>query len=636
MTRFDPSLFIRHIKVQKGSKVVLNLPFHGGFNVIYGENSSGKSTILDFIFYAIGGDTPQWQPEAAKCDQVICSVLLNGEPVVMKRDIAKKATERPPIAIYWGTLEQSESAGPSKWELYSYSRSKDKDSYSQVMFRALGIPEIPLDDGSNLTFHQLLRLVYSDQMTPPDVIFREEGFDRQITKEAVGEIVCGIFLPESYKNEILIRKLTSDLDEVSEELSNIFSVLGHLKEDVNAISIHGQISNVTTELKDCYDRISALEAGDFTKNIKDNRDSVARSLGKVIKNGASRRGELDSSREFLRLDIDDLKRFLVALKANYEAIIQSDAAVQELGELSFLYCPACLSPVSAPISEDMCCLCKSPVDGEQGSGHRLRLRRELEMQISESEILLRKREANLTNVERELSDLDNEIKKARREYRAVTESIDDKVRYELKRLYERRGYLERSLEELNNKLRLGEKVSSVSQRKAEIQKQLSLAQDMKASFHSKILERRAVAATLISETTRNLLNNDLLRQDTFRSARSVGFSFGKDYVSVDGESRFSASSTVYLKNAFMYSLLEASMRDGNFLFPRIIFLDGIEDKGMEVERVHHLQRILYKRSQDVGVEHQLIITAEKLAPELVRDDLIVGRRFTHSNRSLDL
>ncbi|WP_448208724.1 hypothetical protein [Azospirillum sp. sgz302134] len=151
-----------------------------------------------------------------------------------------------------------------------------------------------------------------------------------------------------------------------------------------------------------------------------------------------------------------------------------------------------------------------------------------------------------------------------------------------------------------------------------------------------MFEQRSKAATEISEVARQILNIDLDRQDTFRTAKHVGFSFSKDTVSVDGINRFSASSTVYLKNTFMYSILEASSKDGRFMFPRLLFLDGIEDKGMEVERVHHFQKIVFNRSLKLKARHQIIITAEKLAPELQKDELIVGWWFNDKRRSLDV
>ncbi len=56
MTSFSPTLLVRKLIVTQGGKEAFAADFHSGLNVIRGENSSGKSTIMDFLFYGLGGD----------------------------------------------------------------------------------------------------------------------------------------------------------------------------------------------------------------------------------------------------------------------------------------------------------------------------------------------------------------------------------------------------------------------------------------------------------------------------------------------------------------------------------------------------------------------------------------------------
>ena len=114
------------------------------------------------------------------------------------------------------------------------------------------------------------------------------------------------------------------------------------------------------------------------------------------------------------------------------------------------------------------------------------------------------------------------------------------------------------------------------------------------------------------------------------------FSFSTDDIAVDGKKLFAASSMVLLKNAFHLALVFASTRDPEFRYPRFALFDNIEDKGMEEERSHHFQRLIVESSASAEVEHQIIFTTSKIAPELEVPELTVGRFYKLSAKSLVL
>jgi ABC-type molybdenum transport system ATPase subunit/photorepair protein PhrA len=45
----NPTLIVKRVVVERNGKPVYDEQFHAGVNVIRGENSSGKSTVLNFI-----------------------------------------------------------------------------------------------------------------------------------------------------------------------------------------------------------------------------------------------------------------------------------------------------------------------------------------------------------------------------------------------------------------------------------------------------------------------------------------------------------------------------------------------------------------------------------------------------------
>ena len=70
MTRYEPTIIVERMRIDREGVAVYDERFHDGVNVIRGENSSGKSTILNFIFYGLGGDLFDWSAVAQRCTRV--------------------------------------------------------------------------------------------------------------------------------------------------------------------------------------------------------------------------------------------------------------------------------------------------------------------------------------------------------------------------------------------------------------------------------------------------------------------------------------------------------------------------------------------------------------------------------------
>ena len=74
---FEPTLLVREVAIYRGSSHAYRGSFHEGVNIVSGENSSGKSTILSLIIYGLGADISNWSEHAKLCDRVSIEVALN-------------------------------------------------------------------------------------------------------------------------------------------------------------------------------------------------------------------------------------------------------------------------------------------------------------------------------------------------------------------------------------------------------------------------------------------------------------------------------------------------------------------------------------------------------------------------------
>lgn len=114
------NLFVNRLIIYtKSNKVAYDETFHKGVNIIRGKNSSGKSTITHFLFYALGGAFNEWVKEAKQCSRVIVEVEVNGATLVLKRELnfndEGRANGMEPMCISIG----------ERWKMYLMTIGKN-------------------------------------------------------------------------------------------------------------------------------------------------------------------------------------------------------------------------------------------------------------------------------------------------------------------------------------------------------------------------------------------------------------------------------------------------------------------------------------------------------------------------------
>ena len=93
---------------------------------------------------------------------------------------------------------------------------------------------------------------------------------------------------------------------------------------------------------------------------------------------------------------------------------------------------------------------------------------------------------------------------------------------------------------------------------------------------------------VMSENGLFLLNNDDVRQDEFVNASDFKIDYKQNQVYISNKRyKLSASSSFYLKMAARFALFFASLQVDSMLYPRFMFSDNMEDKGMEEKRARN-------------------------------------------------
>jgi hypothetical protein len=606
------SLWIRRLRVLRRGAAVYDQNYHLGVNIIRGENGSGKSTIADFIFYILGGEFENWKTAAEACDQVQAEVVTQGGVLVLRRDVGKAQT---PIAVFFGPMGEAERHGLDGWETYAIRRTGSGLSFTQIMFRAAGIPEAQSQGASNITMHQILRLLYSDQRTPAAFLFRYENFDPREIREAVGDLICGLSVYELYEIELTLRDLGRDFDEKSRRLAALLTALPKEETIARVETIDTRLTELSAEYKRLTDEIENVDELVDHGQVQE----FVRARGKVVEEVRKLRAEIKSDEQRMQvteLEINDLHRFVEYLEELTGKLPKAQAASDIIGNIEFTYCPACLTPLSDDQGVGHCVVCGAATDPEQERSRYLQIKTDLEIQIKESRQLLDEKEYAAIQIDRDLRVARREHQDKLSEYTVKYDISTSPRESFVAERYQRIGQIDRERTELS---RLRERVliiEKLSAEKAELQDRISRLKDRLDALNLAGRRRKAEALSLVSHIARNILREDLERQEEFRNAQSVWLNFADNSVQVDGELNFAESSNVIVKNTAILSMLLAATGDTQFHHPRFSLLDNVEDKGMELERSHNFQEIILRASIAAKLEHQIIYTTSMLNPAL--------------------
>lgn len=637
MIQYKPSMQLRRIRVMSGAMSVYDANFHSGVNIISGQNASGKSTIMDFIFYGLGGESIPWKNEALLCTDVFIEIELSAVPVTLRRVVNDE--RRNPIQVFWGSMSLADVAGFSQWELYPYQRSSSRESFSQVLFRAMGLPELRGEGAANITMHQILRLMYVDQRTPHDEIFRAEPFDTQLTKETVGNYLCGVYSDALYDAQIEFKVVDGQLDRAVAELRSLMVILGRSgRGDVVTIDLlEAEQASVEEELRNANHAL--VEAKSKRREPPNLSDAAAVKLTKLRTRLTRLQQEfVKTTEDLLELELEekDSSQFIEELERRLRSLDESESTKSHFGKIQFGFCPCCFSKVEEIAGDTACSLCKGHGDSQGVASQILRMRNELALQRAESLRLqvarterLRALRADVPRIRRDLASSEREFHAAKAEWTAPQEQVIEDLSSKI-------GSLTQILKQLGDSRRLAEIIEELQSERARLQNRKDELADMIERWELANADAAAEANKSISSHLISLLRGDLPRQDEFIKATAVSWSFGENRVAVNGQRQFSESSMVILKHCFHLALLAASSEHEFFRLPRFMLLDGIDDGGQELQRSHALQKSIVKLSEGLPSSHQIIFATSQIAPDLATSSLVVGPTTTVSCKTLKL
>jgi hypothetical protein len=632
MTLLKPSLMVNRLLVVKDGKVVMAISLHAGLNVITGENSSGKTTAVRFIAFALGAESINFNKFALLCDDVYLEITANESILTLRRHVSEQGLS--PLAIFWGGMDAAISALPSNWQQFPFKRSESKESFSQVLFRALGMPELRGEGGSNITMHQLMRLIYSDQETPPSDIFRLDRFDRAITRAAVGDYLLGVDSSELYELRLQESSADKEASSLRASIKTIYGTFGHSGTNISLDFLEARIQTIGSEILSLQTRLENIST-DAAPKPSSTKEDV--SLRAKLSASHSALSKLKQSKIDLESEISDSELFLRELEDRMFSLEESTVAESYLGTAVFSFCPSCFLKVNpGPGSAESCALCKSNIPKDAAKSQLARMRNELALQLKESGAIRIQQLSELDAIVREIpsaearhKSLEAEFKRNQSQWRSPDQILMQSLSKEI-------GGKEQEIKNVLELKKLSDLLEKLGEKLGEVESRLEWTRGRIDAVTREQTGRRNEAYLSVAEHLKIILKEDLFREAEFDQAKEIVIDFAANRLSVNGQTHFSASSMVFLRHAFHLALLRASLDKSYFRYPRLLILDGIEDGGMEVPRSYNFQKIIARHSDGCMIQHQIIMTTMNVCPELDDVRYIAGRKFTHDEKSIIL
>lgn len=636
MTLFKPTLELSKLTVYQNGHIAFHCDFHAGLNILRGRNSSGKTTIMDFLAYSIGAENIKWKPEALRCTHTLVEVKLNGVKTCLRREINDKSQN--PISIYWGGYDDATIASLHEWNTYPFKRSLNKISFTQALFEALEMTQAQGDGASNLTMHQLLRVLYADQPSVHSPIFRMDSFDSPLTREMVGGYLSGVYDDELYSSQLKLRTIETELNKKIAELGSIFVILGKSGISSNIEQLDLYIRDLEDDRVDLQEYLKKIKtertlSNADTKKINDAEDKLRKELNKAKKKLA----DSISETELLKFDVLDSKDFIDELNARLNSLNESKNTREFFGKVDFQFCPCCLGEINKhDVADGHCHLCNSESENNNSEAHILRMRNELSIQANESKNLNEKRLEKIGENSLLQRKLKSEITRLEHEYSSLSDVWSTDIEIAIEDTARKIGIIDSQIKQAIELRSLATSIREIQERRDELVKEKNDLIDRITLLDRTQESRKKEVSDLVAEIMINLLSKDLPLQAEFISAKNVTFDFTDNAVYVNGSKNFSESSAVILRHIFHLALLTASTQKEYMRVPRFLMLDGIDDGGMEKGRSHNLQKIILDECKSYSIDYQVIYATSEINPEFEESEYVVSRYFKPENRSLNI
>ena len=581
-----------------GSDYIYESPIlKSGINIIEGENGSGKTTFSSLIYFGLGGNV-KWFKEGNNNDhkQIVDDNSNYVELTFYINDIKYIATR------YFYNFEINIVSSSDVVTLPINRSVNNKYVFSDWILEKLDIKVVDIYQGSDyykINFLDLFRLLYHDQKTQTDKIYKNPDNENYITdsliiRKAIFEILTGNSFEEYYK-------AISDYRKILEEQSTLKSLIQNFESlNIEASDFFEEKNsfNLSIELEENISQLSKLE--EYRETINDNVTSIK------------------SNTEILsikRTEFSQYEEKIISLKKEKGSIVNDYSRVKRLRENIVLEvtqlkkiiitneklnlfspdtCPYCLKKSER---EDNKCICGNDVSDEQYQ--------KFFYTKEEYFNILKSKQKNIETIDNALESYSNEIKNRGGKI-ALLENKLLELKTEINHLVKGRKIIKNlELKQVNDKIFELEKTISRLRQQIRIEKKREELEQQKSSIVGRVdskkreMEKRKLEASEGMDEVITAFNKKYypLMEKALDDCRSARIS-SEDYMPIINSGTYKeASSDVLKRLMYFFTLLHLSLTM-RIKFPKFLLIDTPENIGIDNDTLIKAISLIYELGDD--------------------------------------
>lgn len=247
-----------------GHRKDYRVTFHPGINIIYGDADTGKSSILRFVYYLLGGKQIKIDEEiSSSVKYAVLEISINGKPYCISRDIFNPTRD---IDVYSCKYSEISNSFPEKYKSSITKGDDQNKSLSEFILEALELPAVrlkqaPTKDSSEtarLSFLDLFKFIYLDQDDVGSAHMLNIGNHVLETKNReVFKYIFNVLDSGTSEIEVDIASKTQEKTQIANQYSAISHFLSQA-EFKSAEFLDEEISNIDNIKIEVKDQLSNL------------------------------------------------------------------------------------------------------------------------------------------------------------------------------------------------------------------------------------------------------------------------------------------------------------------------------------------------------------------------------------------